>query len=147
VTCTVYKNNLPRRRKVEGNLGETVRIASIVQKGVDTGRSSYVEMRALARTTNRNLRPKVRVILGYVEDEVVRALPAEILSGYAEVLTPNGNVRHDKLDQLLSIDADIVMCLGIMESELKNKSKPSESLKALKDLIRERKKFVDALIA
>lgn len=143
----MHRNNIRRRRKLESNLGETVRIASIVQKGVDTGRSSYVEMRALARTANRNLRPKVRAILEHVDDETIRALPAEMSEGYTDVLTPNGNVRHDKLDQLLSIDADIVTCLGIMESELKNKNEPAESINALKDLVQERKKFVDALRA
>ncbi len=143
----MHRNNVRRRRKLESNLGETVRVASIVQKGVDTGRSSYVEMRALARTANRNLRPKVRAILERIDDETIRALPAELSEGYTDVLTPNGNVRHDKLDQLLSIDADIVMCLGIIESELKSKSEPSESLNALSDLVQERKKFVDALRA
>lgn len=142
------RNNVRRRRKLESSLGETVRIASIVQKGVDTGRSSYVEMRALARTTNRNVRPKVRAILELLKgDEVIKGLPAEMSEGYTEVLTPNGNVRQDKLDSLLSIDGDIVTCLGIIESELKNKGAPSESLKALKDLVQERKKFVATLRA
>lgn len=143
----VHRNNVRRRRKLGGNLGETVRIASIVQKGVDTGRSSYVEMRALARTTNRNVRPKVHAILERLDDSTIKGLPAEMSEGYTDVLTPNGNVRQDKLDRLLSIDADIVMFLGIIESELKNKSAPSESLKSLKELVQERKKFVDALRA
>ncbi|MEM2140760.1 hypothetical protein [Nitrososphaera sp.] len=143
----MHRNNVRRRRKLEGNLGETVRIASIVQKGVDTGRSSYVEMRALARTTNRNLRPKVRAILEYLDDDIIKILPAELSEGYTDVLTPNGNVRQDRLDRLLSIDADIVTYLGIIESELKNNSAPSDSLKALRELVQERKKFVDALRA
>lgn len=141
------RNNVRRRRKLESNLGETVRIASIVQKGVDTGRSSYVEMRALARTTNRNLRPKVHTIVSVLKDETIKTLPAEISEGYTDVLTPNGNVRQDKLDRLLSMDADIIMCLCIIESELKNKGTPSESLKVLKEMIQERKKFVAALRA
>lgn len=124
-----------------------MRIASIVQKGVNTGRSSYVEMRALARTTSRNLRPKLRAILEYLDDKDIRSLSAEMTEGYTDVLTPNGNVRQDKLDNLLSIDADIVMCLGIIESELKNKSESPDSLKVLKELIQERKKFVDAIRA
>lgn len=143
----VPRNNVKRRRKLESNLGETVRIASIVQKGVDTGRSSYVEMRALARTTNRNLRPKVHAIVSALKDEAIKALPTEMSEGYTDVLTPNGNVRQDKLDKLLSMDADIVMCLGIIDSELKNNGTPSESLKALKEMIQERKKFVAALRA
>lgn len=143
----VHRNNVRRRRKLEGNLGETVRIASIVQKGVNTGRSSYVEMRALARTSSRNLRPKVRTILEYVDDKDIRSLSSEMTEGYIDVLTPNGIVRQDKLDYLLSIDADIVMCLVMIESELKNKNEPLESLKVLKELIKERKKFVAALRA
>lgn len=143
----VPRNNVKRRRKLESNLGETVRIASIVQKGVDTGRSSYVEMRALARTTNRNLRPKVHAIVSVLKDEAIKALPTEMSEGYTDVLTPNGNVRQDKLDRLLSMDADIVMCLSIIDSELKNNGTPSESLKALKEMIQERKKFVAALKA
>ncbi len=143
----MHRNNVRRRRKLEGNLGETVRIASIVQKGVNTGRSSYVEMRALARTSSRNLRPKVRTILEYVDDKDIRSLSSEMTEGYIDVLTPNGIVRQDKLDYLLSIDADIVMCLVMIESELKNKNEPLESLKVLKELIKERKKFVAALRA
>lgn len=106
-----------------------------------------MEMRALARTTSRNLRPKLRAILEYLDDKDIRSLSAEMTEGYTDVLTPNGNVRQDKLDNLLSIDADIVMCLGIIESELKNKSESPESLKVLKELIQERKKFVDAIRA
>ena len=144
----MHRNNIRRRRKLESNLGETVRIASIVQKGVNTGRSSYVEMRALARTTHRNLRPKVRAIVEFSKDyDSIKSLPAEMSEGYTDVLTPNGNVRQDKLDRLLSIDADIVMCLGVIESELKNKATPSESLRALRDLVEERKNFVAALKA
>ena len=54
--------NFKRQRRLENRLGETVRVASIVQKGMRTGRSSYVEMRALDRLTNYNVKSKVRAI-------------------------------------------------------------------------------------
>ena len=143
----MHKNNVRRRRKLESNMPETVRIASIVQKGVQSGRSSYVEMRALARLTSQNVRAKAHLVQSSLKKDdslnaVLKTLPIEMYEGYADVLTPNGNVRDDKLDALLSLDSDIVTCLGII---VKDRSKEAEN--TLKDLVQERKKFVDALRA
>ncbi|MEW5839416.1 hypothetical protein [Nitrososphaera sp.] len=146
-------NNNVRGRKLEGNAGETVRIASIVQKGVSAGRSSYVEMRALARQTGQNIRTRVRAILPRLShdrglDALLRGLAQEMPEGYTDVLTPNGAVMQEKLDALLSIDADIATCLGILESELKQgNGKKAEAAETLEELVQERKKFVAALRA
>jgi hypothetical protein len=143
----VHKNNVRRRRKLEGNLSETVRIASIVQKGVETGRSSYVEMRSLARLTGQNVRAKVHLIQSPLKKDdplhvVLKNLATEMYDGYTDVLTPNGNVIDDKLDTLLSLDSDIVTCLGILAKE-----RTKEAEETLKELVQERKKFVGALRA
>jgi hypothetical protein len=143
----VHKNNVRRRRKLESNLSETVRIASIVQKGVETGRSSYVEMRSLARLTSQNVRAKVHLIQSSLKKDdllyiVLKNLATEMYEGYTDVLTPNGNIIDDKLDTLLSLDSDIVTCLGIIAKE---RTKDAEE--TLKELVQERKKFVDALRA
>jgi hypothetical protein len=145
----VHKHNVRRRRKVEGNVGETVRIASIVQKGVSTGRSSYVEMRALARQTSQNVRSKVRAIRAIDNtgaDELLKRLALEIGDGYTHVLTPNGAIRQESLDALLALDADIATCLGIIESELNDKKEP-KGFSTLDELVKERKKLVDDLRA
>jgi hypothetical protein len=69
--------------------------------------------------------------------------------GYVDVLTPNGIVRENELDSLLSIDSDIVMCIGIIESELLKEShkKEIEAIHTLKELVEERKKLIDSLRA
>jgi hypothetical protein len=145
----VHKNNVRRRGKLESNLSETVRIASIVQKGVERGRSSYVEMRALARLTGQNVRAKVHKIqAGLKKDDdslnvLLKGLATDMSEGYSDVLTPNGIVRDDKLDTLLWLDSDIVTCLGIIIA--KDRTKETED--ALKGLVEERKKFVAALRA
>jgi hypothetical protein len=58
----VPRNNFRGQRRLESRIDETVRIASIAQKGMTTGRSSYVEMRALDRLTSHNIKTKVHTI-------------------------------------------------------------------------------------
>jgi hypothetical protein len=147
----VHKNNFRRQRRLESRPDETVRIASIAQKGMTTGRSSYVEMRALDRLTSHNIKTKIHLLKkslklnSELEDLLSKILQA-MSESYTKVLTPNGIVRRKELDRLLSIDADIVMCLGMIESELKS-VKISDFIDTLKELVEERKSFVDSLRA
>jgi hypothetical protein len=147
----VHKNNFRRQRRLEGRPDETVRVASIAQKGMTTGRSSYVEMRALDRLTSHNIKTKIHVLKkslklnSELEDFLSRILQT-MSESYTKVLTPNGIVRRKELDRLLSIDADIVMCLGMIESQLKS-VKVSDFIDTLKELVEERKRFVDSLRA
>lgn len=145
---SVHKNNFRRQRRLESRLGETVRIASIVQKGVATGRSSYVEMRALDRLTNYNIKARIEEIkkllkLDLKMDEFLARIPQTMSEGYTKVLTPNGIMRKKELDHLLSIDSDIVTCLVIIGRQ-KSKSR-DDVVNSLKELIEERKKLIDAL--
>lgn len=147
----MHKNNFRRQRRLEGRPDETVRVASIAQKGMTTGRSSYVEMRALDRLTSHNIKTKIHVLKkslklnSELEDFLSRILQT-MSESYTKVLTPNGIVRRKELDRLLSIDADIVMCLGMIESQLKS-VKVSDFIDTLKELVEERKRFVDSLRA
>lgn len=142
--------NFRRQRRLESHIDETVRIASIVQKGMTTGRSSYVEMRSLNRLTNHNIKTKVTALkkslkLNAELDDLLTKVAQAVSDGYTKVLTPNGMVRENELDRLLSIDADIVMCLGMIEPEKTQKMR--EVVAALKELAEERKKLVDSLKA
>jgi hypothetical protein len=147
----VHKNNFRRQRRLESRADETVRIASIAQKGMTTGRSSYVEMRALDRLTSHNIKTKVLALKksfkldGELED-LLSKISQAMSESYTRVLTPNGIVRRKELDRLLSIDADIVMCIGMIESELKSQ-KISDFIITLKELVEERRRFVDSLRA
>lgn len=144
----MHKNNVRRRGKLQNNFAETVRIASIVQKGMDSGRSSYVEMRALARLAGQNVRAKVHKIQACLQKEdslnaLLEGLATDLSKGYSDVLTPNGIVRDDKLDALLSLDSDIVISLDLIIANGRTK----ETEDALKELVDERKKFVACLRA
>jgi hypothetical protein len=117
---------------------------------MSTGRSSYVEMRAIARQTGQNIHSRVHAIMDSSKaaraEPVLKALIAGgAADGYSDVLTPNGTVRQDKLDGLLAIDAEIAICLSIIESQLKDGK--TDAIKMLEELVKERKKFVDDLRA
>ena len=143
------RNNFRGQRRLESHIDETVRIASIAQKGMTTGRSSYVEMRALDRLTSHNIKTKVHAIkkslkLNSKLEDLGAKISQAMSESYTKVLTPNGILREKELDRLLSIDADIVICLGMIESEL-NSVKISGLIDTMEGLIEERKKLVDSL--
>ena len=145
------RNNFRGQRRLESRIDETVRIASIAQKGMTTGRSSYVEMRALDRLTSHNIKTKVHAIRKSVKlsrelDDLLSKISQAMTESYTKVLTPNGIVRGKELDRLLSIDADIVICLGMIESEL-NSVKMSDLTDMMQELVEERKRLVDSLRA
>lgn len=119
-----------------------------MQRGMATGRSSYVEMRALDRLTSHNIKTKASALKKSLKpnaeiEDILTKVQQAILEGYTRILTPNGIVRESELDRLLSIDADIVMCLGMIESE--KPQKIHDAVCALKELVEERKKLVDSL--
>ncbi|MDQ3872457.1 MAG: hypothetical protein M3258_02470 [Thermoproteota archaeon] len=148
----MHKNNFRRQRRLENHADETVRIASIAQKGINSGRSSYVEMRALDRLTTHNVKTKIHLLRKSFEldvelEDLLSKILQSLSESYTRVLTPNGIVRRKELDQLLSIDADIVTCLSIIESQLKSLKKTDFIGDTLKELIEERKSFVDSLRA
>ena len=147
----VPRNNFRGQRRLESRIDETVRIASIAQKGMTSGRSSYVEMRALDRLTSHNIKTKVQAIrksfkLSIELDDLLSKISQAMTESYTKVLTPNGIVRGKELDRLLSIDADIVICLGMIESEL-NSAKMSDLIDMMQELVEERKRLVDSLRA
>jgi hypothetical protein len=147
----VPRNNFRGQRRLESRVDETVRIASIAQKGMTTGRSSYVEMRALDRLTSHNITSKVQAVkkslkLNSKLEDLLSKIPQAIPESYTKVLTPNGIVRRKELERLLSIDADIVICLGMIQSEL-NSLKMSDLIHTIEELLEERRKLVDSLRA
>ncbi len=117
-----------------------------------TGRSSYVEMRSLERLTYHNIRTKVEAIVSHdaEQDNELSGILSRVLSavhgGYVDVLTPNGVVRETELDKLLSIDSDIVTCLGALDSQ-SSRSNKKQVLETLSELAEERKKVAGSLKA
>jgi alpha-N-acetylglucosamine transferase len=147
----VPRNNFRGQRRLESRIDEAVRIASIAQKGMTTGRSSYVEMRALDRLTSHNIKTKVQTIkksfkLNSKFEELMLKISQGMSESYTKILTPNGIVRRKEFDRLLSIDADIVICLGMFGTEF-DSLKISDLIRTIEELIEERRKLVDSLRA
>lgn len=145
------RNNFRGQRRLESRIDEAVRIASIAQKGMTTGRSSYVEMRALDRLTSHNIKTKVQTIkksfkLNSKFEELMLKISQGMSESYTKILTPNGIVRRKEFDRLLSIDADIVICLGMVGTEF-DSLKMSDLIRTIEELIEERRKLVDSLRA
>lgn len=145
------RNNFRGQRRLESHIDEAVRIASIAQKGIITGRSSYVEMRALDRLTSHNIKAKVQSLKKSLKlnanlEQLMLKISQGMSESYTKILTPNGIVRRKELDRLLSIDADIVICLGMFNSDL-NALKLQDLTRTMEELIEERKKLVDSLKA
>jgi hypothetical protein len=108
-------------------------------------------MRALDRLTSHNIKIKVHAIkkslkLNSKLEDLISKISQVMSESYTKVLTPNGIIRGKELDRLLSIDADIVICLGMIESEL-HSIKISDLINTMEQLIEERKKLVDSLRA
>ena len=145
------RNNFRGQRRLESRIDEAVRIASIAQKGMTTGRSSYVEMRALDRLTSHNIKTKVQRIkksfkLNSKFEELMLKISQGMSESYTKILTPNGIVRRKEFDRLLSIDADLVICLGMFGTEF-DSLKISDLIRTIEELIEERRKLVDSLRA
>ena len=146
-------NNIRKQKKIASSFGETVRIASIVHKGMRTGRSSFVEMSALARLTNHNIRAKIqgiRPLLKSSNEElanILTELPVTVSEGYTSVLSPNGMIREEALDKLMTLDSDIVITLATIDSHLRAREKTHQATVVLKEILKERKEFTGSLKA
>ena len=108
-------------------------------------------MRALERIVKHNINTSVRIIrsTSLAKDEDMVELLSGVMSvrgGYADTLTPNGVLRRNELDQLLSIDSEISMCLGMLETP-GTREKAKDVVATLKELIEERKRLVGSLRA
>jgi hypothetical protein len=149
----MHKNNSRgRHKRIENRLDETVRVASIVQKGMASGRSSYVEMRALERVVKHNINASVQIIRSgsAANDPIIEDLLLLLTSvhgGYSDTLTPNGVLKMSELEKLLTIDSEISICLGMLESHGISRIRIKEVASTLKELIQERKELVGTLRA
>ena len=147
-------NHIRKQKKISSSsFGETVRIASLLHKGMKSGRSSYVEMRALARLTNHNIKTKIRIIKPLIKPSnealtiTLAEIPPTVSEGYTKVLNPNGMILEDSLDKLLSMDSEIAITLATIESHLRSKENTDQALSVLKEILKERKEFSESLRA
>ncbi|HEY6884757.1 MAG TPA: hypothetical protein VI278_12045 [Nitrososphaeraceae archaeon] len=122
-----------------------------MQKNIATGRSTYVEMRAVSRMVAHNIGLRLNSIKFLSDNRcsLLSTIFSTMSSGYEYTLTPNGILKRDDLEKLLSADSDIANLLAAIESNLKSNDKADigDELCLLKELLNKRKTLIEILKA
>ena len=139
------------QKKNASNIDEAIRIVSNMQKNIATGRSTYVEMRAVSRMVAHNIGLRLNSIKFLTNNRcsLLSTIFSTMSSGYEYTLTPNGILKRDDLEKLISADSDIANLLAAIESNLKSNDKADigEELCLLKELLNKRKALIEILKA
>jgi hypothetical protein len=139
------------QKKNTSNLDEAIRMVANMQKNIATGRSTYVEMRAVSRMVAHNIGLRLNSIKFLTNNRcsLLSTIFSTMSSGYEYTLTPNGILKRDDLEKLISADSDIANLLAAIESNLKSNDKADigEELCLLKELLNKRKALIEILKA
>jgi hypothetical protein len=130
------------------NTGETIRMASNMQRSIASGRSSYVEMRAVSRIVAHNMKVMINSMRSTMNDHrsmELLAVSSAISSAYEFTLTPNGIIRQNDLEELISADLDISVLLTTMKDkiEIDSQARIDDEISLLKDLLNVRLRLVE----
>jgi hypothetical protein len=130
------------------NTDETIRMASNMQRSIASGRSSYVEMRAVSRMVAHNMKAMINSMRSTMKDHrsvELLAVSSAISSAYEFTLTPNGIIRQNDLEELISADLDISVLLTTMEDkiEIDSQAHIDDEMSLLKDLLNRRQRLVE----
>jgi hypothetical protein len=139
------------QKKNTSNLDEAIRMVANMQKNIATGRSTYVEMRAVSRMVAHNMGLMVNSIKSLSENRysLLSTIFSTMSSGYEFTLTPNGVLKREDLEKLISTDSDIANLLAAIESNLRSddKAEIDEELCILKELLNKREELIETLKA
>jgi hypothetical protein len=130
------------------NIDETIRMASNMQRSIALGRSSYVEMRAVSRMVAHNMKAMINSMRSTIKDHrsvELLAVSSAISSAYEFTLTPNGIIRQNDLEELISADLDISVLLTTMQDKIEIDSQVhiDDEMSLLKDLLNKRQRLVE----
>jgi tRNA(His) 5'-end guanylyltransferase len=133
-------------------MDETVRIAANMQKSITSGRSSYVEMRAASRVFAYNVSQRVNSMTSRLINtrcSRLTSLFSDFFTGYEYTLTPNGILKRNDLEKLLSIDADIVLLLMSIDRILRCDAQADVDIDIdnLQELVNSRKRLIQIIRA
>jgi hypothetical protein len=136
------------QKKQMANMDETVRIASNMQRSIASGRSSYVEMRTVSRIVAYNMKTIINSMISIMNDRrsvELLAVSSGISGGYEFTLTPNGIIRQNDLEELISADLDISVLLTTMKDkiEIDSQARIDDEISLLKDLLNVRLRLVE----
>ena len=136
------------QKKQMTNTEETIRMASNMQRSITSGRSSYVEMRAVSRIVAHNMKAMINSMRSTTNDHSsveLSAISSAISNAYEFTLTPNGIIRHNDLEELISADLDISVLLTTMKDkiEIDGQAHIDGEISLLKDLLNTRLRLVE----
>jgi hypothetical protein len=136
------------QKKQITNTEETIRMASNMQRSITSGRSSYVEMRAVSRIVAHNMKAMINSMRSTTNDHrsmELSAISSAISNAYEFTLTPNGIIRHNDLEELISADLDISVLLTTMKDkiEIDGQAHIDGEISLLKDLLNTRLVLVE----
>ncbi|MGA7898742.1 MAG: hypothetical protein WCA39_07750 [Nitrososphaeraceae archaeon] len=149
----MFKEKKPtKKRERVSSLDNTFRIASILQKSINTGRSSYVEMSKVSQIVSFNMKSQLdsirpEIACGYYKDAI--NLFDQLSFCYENTITPNGSIKLKELNRMLTYDSEIAFQLNTL-SKISNFDQTKNDLdyiKNLKDLIKEREDFIKSIRA
>jgi hypothetical protein len=105
-------------------------------------------MRAVSRIVAHNMKAMINSMRSTMNDHrsvELLAVSSAISSAYEFILTPNGIIRHNDLEELISADLDISVLLTILKDkiEIDSQAHIDGEISLLKDLLSTRLRLVE----
>jgi hypothetical protein len=114
-----------------------VKLASLLQKALDSGRSNYVEMSEVSRYVNYYIKTQIDdstmymdyILNTYRDDSSFKRLRNDLVTlfkelndatsnGYEKLVAPNGSVNRDMLEELIEVDGEITSAMNLIRNAL-----------------------------
>jgi len=115
------------------------KLASLLQKALETGRSNYVEMSEISRYMSYYVKTQIDDNFMHMDymlnnnkngpdfkqlrnelTNVFNDVNETIVNGYEKLVAPNGSVNKSLLEQLIQIDTEITTTMNMISSALMN---------------------------
>ena len=132
------KGDEPQYKKKEKlGFNGIVKLASLLQKALDTGRSNYVEMNEVSRYMGYYIKTQIEdsamhmdyILNNYRDDNTFKRLRNDLITlfnelnetasnGYEKLVGPNGNVNKNMLEELIQIDTEITSSMNLIKNAL-----------------------------
>lgn len=132
-------DDIKYKKEYKNSFNGIVKLASSLQKTLETGRTNYVEMSEVSRYLSYYVKTQIDdsymymdyIVNNYKTNGDFRRLCDDITSvfddinkiivnGYEKLLAPNGSVNTELLEQLIRVDTEITTALGTIRSVLLN---------------------------
>jgi hypothetical protein len=150
----LFKEKKPtKKRERVSSLDNTFRIASILQRSIKSGRSSYVEMSRVNQIVSFNTKSR----LEYLKSKSISGNYDGILTMfqqlsfcYENTITPNGSIKLKDLNRMLNYDSEIVIQLDNLKRIFNGNNDriaDFDYIENLKILIKEREDFITSIRA